>query len=434
MALGRHPSRIDLDRVSSEAPVLAIHGSLHLYAVNSRALEGAALPSADPEGGTIFRDPEGKPTGLLSERPALELLFNERQPTPLVDDLASALRGLERFYGRALSVGITSFTDALVPTSLAFAYWLSDPQEHGVRVNLMLDGEDLEGARWIARLDRLASRLGWRPLSNEWLRARTVKLFHGMSLSGRTARQYEPYHGRPDYFGLEPQRDQAELDRLVDEIHRMGFQAAIHANGDYEIDMVLNAVASATEGDARDHRHRIEHGSIVNDRILRRMRELGIVLAPHSYIYEKGSMIEPYGEKLWPRMFANASTYAYGIPNAANSDHPVSALPPLVRIQSLVTRTSRQGRTYGPEQALSVEQALHAYTVGGAYASFEEDVKGSISPGRYADFVVLSTDPRSVEPSTIGEIRVDRVYVAGRLRFERKGSGSGGAGPDARAP
>ena len=119
-------------------------------------------------------------------------------------------------------------------------------------------------------------------------------------------------------------------------------------------------------------------------------------------------------------MFANASTFERGIPNAANSDFPVSALSPLLRIQSLVTRTSRWGRTYGPEQRLTVSQALYAYTMGGAIATFEDDVKGSISVGKFADFVLLLEDPRSVPASHIMDIAVDATYVAGILRFRRE--------------
>jgi predicted amidohydrolase YtcJ len=417
--LGRHLTREDLDRISTAHPVLVIHGSLHVYAVNSTALEAAQLPTplVNPEGGSFYVDEVGAPTGLLTERSALMLLFNDHQPSPFIADLGTALDGLQHFYSQALSLGITSYSDALASKDLAYAYLLSRPEKHGIRVNLMLDGEDLDSARWIARLDAAASILGWHPFSNGWLRAKTIKLFHGMSLSGRTTRQYEPYHGRPDYFGLEPQRSQEELDRLVAAVHGMGFQAAVHSNGDYEIDMVLTAIERATKDDARVHRHRIEHGSIVNDSILRRMKDLSVVLAPHSYIYEKGPMIEPYGEKLWPRMFANASTYKYGIPNAANSDYPVSALSPLLRIQSLVTRTSRGGKAYGAEQALTPAQALHAYTMGGAYASFEEDDKGSITPGKYADFVILSDDPRRVPPSVIKDIRVEATWVGGQLRY-----------------
>jgi len=423
-ALGRHLDRFDLDRVSTDRPVLAWHASLHLMAVNSHALEVAGIgpETPDPEGGFFFRDQERRPTGLLSERSALESLFSERQPSVLPHDLRSALDGLEAFYGQVLSRGITSMGDALVPPELAVAYWLSSPEEAGVRVNLMLDAESLEAAKWLLRLNDFTAWFGYRPLDNEWLRARTIKMFHGLSLSGRTARLYQPYADRPDYFGLEPQRSQEELNRLVQEIHDAGFQAAIHTNGDYEIDMVLNAIEHVVGDEDVDHRHRIAHGTVVNPEILARMRDLRVVLAPHSYVFEKGPMLEAYGEHRWDWMLPNASSFEYGIPNAGNSDFPVSAADPLLRIQSLVTRKSRQGKVYGPRQRLSVEQALYVFTMGGAYASFEEDRKGSIAEGRFADFVVLSHDPRAVPVDSISQIQVEQTYVAGVKRFDRSGS------------
>jgi len=419
VTLGRHLTRRDLDRVSTTRPIFVVHASLHLYAVNSLAISNAAFPSSpfNPDGGKIYRNQQGEATGLLSERTTWPLLFNDKQPSPFVSGLSSALGALELFYRRAHSLGITSFSDAMVPKELALAYWMSDPEDQGIRVNLLLDGEDLSGANWLNRFDGFSSLFGFSPFSNSWLRAKSIKVFHGMSLSGRTTKQYEHYHGRPDYFGDEPQRNQEELNQLVADIHAMGFQAAIHSNGDFEIDMALNAIAHASKNDTRDHRHRLEHASIVNDEILQRMKEQNVVMAPHSYIYEKGPMIEAYGEKLWPRMFANASSFQYGIPNAANSDYPVSGLSPLLRIQSLVTRTSRKGKTYGANQVLTVAQALHAYTMGGAYASFEENRKGSITPGKFADFVVLSQDPRKVNVMSIKDIDVQATYVAGIRRF-----------------
>jgi len=298
-------------------------------------------------------------------------------------------------------------------------YWLSSPERAGVRVNLMLDAERLHAAKWLMRIHDLVALLGWRPLDNRWLRARSIKLYHGLSLSGRTARLYEAYADRPGYFGLEPQRSQAELNDLIAEIHEAGFQVGVHANGDYEIDMVLNAISHAVGNSGRENRHRIEHGSVVNEKILARMKKLGVVLAPHSYVYEKGPMLEAYGEQRWDRMFANASTFEHGIPNAGNSDFPVSGLDPMLRIQSLVTRKSRHGKVYGPSQRLSVDQALRAYTMGGAYASFEEEEKGSITRGKLADFVVLSHDPRAVLAESISEICVEQPFAAGVRRFER---------------
>jgi predicted amidohydrolase YtcJ len=420
-ALGRHLDRRDLDRVATQRPVLAWHASLHLMAVNSVALDTAGIDrdTPDPDDGFFYRDEEGRPTGLLGERAALAALVTERQPTPLVDDLTSARAGLEAFYRQALRLGITSFTDALVPPELVLAYLLTPPQAAGIRANLMFDGESLRAAIRIMQLHDLLAFTGWRPLDGPWLRARGVKIFHGLSLSGRTARLHEPYADRPGYFGLDPQRSQAELDALVAEIHDAGFQAAIHANGDYEIDMVLDAIEKAAGAADAGRRHRIEHGSIVNERILARMRALGVVLAPHSYVYEKGPMLDAYGEKRWDWMFPNASTFEYAIPNAGNSDFPVSGLDPMLRIQSLVTRTSRQGRSYGARQRLSVEQALRVYTLGGAYASFEENLKGSITPGKFADFLVMSDDPRRVPPASLAEVRVERTFVGGIERFRR---------------
>jgi predicted amidohydrolase YtcJ len=424
-SFGGHLSRHDLDHLVDDHPVLLLHGSLHLFLVNSMALENAGIDgdTADPHGGFYRRDEQGRLTGLIGERVALAPLFNERQPSPYVGDLSSALAGLDSFMQLALANGITSYSDAMVPTSLALMYWWSDPSELGVRANLMFDVDSLASASILKTLDDVFSYLGWRPFSNPWLRGRTVKLFHGMSLSGRTARMHQAYAGRPDYFGEPPQRSQQQLNAIVAKIHESGFQAAVHANGDYEIDMVLDAYEQFGLEQGRAARHRIEHGSVVDASILQRMAELGVVLAPHSYIYEKGPMMSAYGERRWPWMFANASTFEYGIVNAANSDYPVSALSPLLRIQSLVTRQSRAGKVYGPEQRLTVEQALWAYTRGGAYASFEEDSKGSISPGMYADFVILSNDPASVAADQIHTIEVRATYSAGALRYSAQGSG-----------
>jgi predicted amidohydrolase YtcJ len=434
-ALGRHLTRDDLDRVSTDEPVVAWHGSLHLMAVNSFLLDNAGIgrDTPDPPGGQYFRDESGRPTGLLGELSAFESLFVGNVENPLPHDFTSTLEILDGFIGIAHSHGITSFGDALVTPELAFAYWWLGVEEKGIRVNLMWDAKELPSVRAIVRALRLTAALGIRPLSNEWLRAETVKTFHGMSLSGRTARLYEPYAGRPDYFGLEPQRSQQELDALIASIHDLGLQAAVHSNGDFEIDMVLEAIARSVDRSPREHRHRIEHGSVVNEAILERMSDLAVVVAPHSYIYEKGPMIEAYGPDRWPMMFANASTFEYGIPNAGNSDFPVSALAPLVRIQSLVTRTSRSGKTYGPEQRLTVDQALHVYTMGGAWATFEENLKGSISPGKVADFVLLSADPHDVAPNEIKDIEVLATYVHGRKRFA-KGARSVGADAPMEAP
>lgn len=420
-AIGGHLDRATLDTVSTGHPVFVFHASLHLSAVNSRALETANINAEtdDPNGGAFFRDEDGQPTGLVSERPAVEMLFVDGQESFLITDLSSATAGLTQFFEKALSYGITSYSDALVPAELGAAYWWTGPEQYGVRVNLIWDQEDLDTADWLTSIDGALSWIGLGSFDGNWLKANSVKLFHGHSLSGRTARLIDPYVDRPDYYGEEPQRSQEELDAVIADIHNRGFQAAVHANGDFEIEMVLTALERAVAAAPREHRHRLEHASITNASILERARVLNLVVAPHSYIYEKALMIEPYGETRWPHMFANASLFELGIPNAANSDYPVSGLNPFLRIQSLLTRTGKNGRTYGPSQRLTVDQALYAYTMGGAIATFEEDVKGSITAGKFADFVILSDDPHSVPPLNVSGITVEATFSGGQLRYER---------------
>ena len=202
-------------------------------------------------------------------------------------------------------------------------------------------------------------------------------------------------------------------------VHEAGFQLAIHSNGDREIDMVLDALEAALKASPRDdHRHRIEHCSIVNPRILERIKRLGVVLALHSYVYEHGDKMEAYGPPRWKMMHVNRTALELGIPVAGNSDAPVSAPHPMLRIQSMVTRRSAEGKVYGPEQRVTVEQAIRIWTHGSAFAAFDEDVKGSIVTGKLADFVILSDDPTQVAPEAIKDITVEKTIVEGKIVFE----------------
>jgi predicted amidohydrolase YtcJ len=427
--LGRHLDRHDLDAVSTDQPVMVIHGSLHVFAVNSRALATAGVSAETPDpggGGRFFRDENGEPTGLLSERPALEALFNEEQPNWRPRSLGDAQTQLRERLDQLYAEGLTSIGDALVPPELALVYWLLALRGEPMRVNLMIESESLAFAKWLPRVDAVLGLFGYRPFDNERLRARTVKVFHGLSVSAHTARLYEPYAKPPGYRGLAPQRGQAELEALLREIHEAGLQMAVHSNGDYEIDMVLDAIEAILEDAPReDHRHRIEHGTVSTGPILVRMKALNLVLAPHSYIFENGRRLEDFGAWRFEHLIPNGAAYALGLPVAGNSDYPVSSSNPMVRIQSLVTRKSRYGKVYGPSQRLTVDEALHSFTMGGAFATFEEDRKGSISPGKLADFVVLSSDPRTTPPDEIRNIRVLCTFIGGDLVYSVEGGDHG---------
>jgi predicted amidohydrolase YtcJ len=249
---------------------------------------------------------------------------------------------------------------------------------------------------------------------DEWLSIGAVKVFHGNSLSGRTAWLSEPYLGRPDDYGIPPARSQAELNALVQAIQSKGMQAAIHSNGDREIDMVLTAFEQLANPEAGDHRHRIEHASVMNRDLLQRARQADVVLALHSYVYEHGDKMEDYGASRWDWMHAHRSALDMGIPVAGNSDFPVSAAIPMLRLQSLVTRRARNGRVYGAKQRIGFMEALRTFTLGAAYSIFAEQRIGSIEAGKLADFVVVDRDPSTTRPSRLSEVGVVSTWVGGQ--------------------
>jgi predicted amidohydrolase YtcJ len=261
-----------------------------------------------------------------------------------------------------------------------------------------------------------ARDLGLRTgFGDEFLKLGSVKIFHGNSLSGRTCWLKEEYSDRPGYFGIPPARSQEDLDRLILNVHRAGWQAAVHSNGDREIEMVLTAIERAQAAHPRsDARHRIEHASVCTPEILKRAKAAGVVLVFHSYQWEHGDKQESYGEKRLNMMHPHRSALDLGIAVAGHSDHPVSAAIPMLRIHDLVNRQGENGKVYGPAQRIGVEEALRVFTLGSAHAQFEEKEKGSIAAGKLADFLVLAEDPRAVPASRIKDIRVMETWIGGK--------------------
>ena len=407
--LGRHPTRWDLDRASTNHPIIISHSSGHQSACNSLALELAKITrdTVDPAGGKFVRDERGELTGLLQERAAgLVRAAGPRGSTaPDAETLAAYRAGFRRY----LSRGVTSVHVA--GTSLNGAAMLERVRtdELPLRLYIMLREGSLADA-----VQRKTSA------TNPGVRYGAIKLFHGNSLSGQTCWLSKPYENRPDYFGVPPARSQNELNELILRVHEAGLQACVHSNGDREIEMLLNAFEHALKQKPRaDHRHRIEHCSVVTEALLLRIKKLGLVVVPHSYIWEHGDKMENYGAWRWDWMHPARALLDLGIPMAGHSDDPVSVADPLLPIQDMVTRTSAEGKVYGAKQRVAVEEALHAWTFGGAFASFEDDRKGSITVGKLADFVILSADPTRVAPATIKDIHVEKTVIGGKAVLER---------------
>jgi predicted amidohydrolase YtcJ len=402
--LGREPTRWDLDRASTNHPILIRHVSGHQSVCNSLALElaGVTRETRDPAGGRFVRGADGELTGLLQQGASgVVRSAGPRVPQP---PQAEAMAGYRECIRQYLSRGLTSVGVAGGSPAVARQLGNARGDDLPLRFYMMLGPSFLDAA-----VQRKATT---RP--EDGVRFGAIKVFHGASLSAQTCWLSQPYEGRPNYFGLPPARSQAALDQLILSIHEAGLQAAVHANGDREIAMVVTAFERALARQPRaDHRHRIEHCSVVTPELLERIRKAGLVAVPHSYIWEHGDKMEGYGRARWDWMHAARSMLDLGIPVAGHSDSPVSAADPLLRIQDMVTRTSAEGKVYGAKQRITAAEALRAWTLGGAYAMFAEKHQGSIEPGKLADFVVLSADPTREKPERIKDIRVEATFIGG---------------------
>jgi predicted amidohydrolase YtcJ len=240
------------------------------------------------------------------------------------------------------------------------------------------------------------------------------------SFSERTMALSQPYAGtNPPYKGNITET-QDDLNAWVERVHHAGIQVNCHANGDVAIDMVMTAFERAQKLFPRaDARPKITHCTLVNDNLVRRMKAAGALPAPFtSYAYYNADKFHFYGEDLMKRSMAYRTLFDAGITSCAGSDFSPGPFAPLMGIQGMVTRKGWNGETWGANQRISVDEALRVNTINGAYASFEEKIKGSITPGKLADFVILSEDPHTIDPEKIKDIQIVRTVVGGRTVYQ----------------
>jgi hypothetical protein len=405
MDLSRPILRGDLDEVTRKHPVVVTHVGGHDCFVNSRALELAKVTrdTPDPDGGRIERDPATKePTGILREK-AMDLVLKLIPPASREESRKAALWQLQEF----AKAGLTSIHDADASMEDVKAYMDAHlAGELPIRVYLMVQFAEIE------RLDAWGMRTGF---GNDRLRIGGTKLYTDGAIAGRTARISKPYVGRPDDYGILTVT-QEELDRRVLKAHSEGWQIGIHANGDVAIEMVLASYEKAIKArPAADPRFRIEHCTLVNPEILRRMKALGVIPTPFcTYVYQHCEKWPAYGEERLDWMFAMRSFLDAGIPATGSSDYIPGPFPPLLGMQSCVTRRGKDGKVWGARQKITVEEAIRCYTRHSAYASFDEGRKGSIEAGKLADLVVLGADPFVTDPEILSKIPVEGTMVGGR--------------------
>ena len=408
----RHPTRFDLDQVAPDHPVLLWRSCHHIAVANSAALKLAGITPAtsEPPDGTIDRDDHGEPTGVLRESAATAVAAV--QPEATEAEIADALiRGGMEFRRH----GVTSATEAGIRRKEEFrAYqrlWAANTLP--LRSYLMMIIDDT-----LDELESLGISTGF---GDDWLRIGPAKLFADGSIGGRTARMRQPYLDEPDNRGLWMIPPSGIRERVL-RADAAGFQIGIHAIGDAAVEAVLDAYEEAITAHPRpDRRHRIEHCSIVDEGLIDRIARLGVVPIPGtSFLYDMRPVyLQNLGAERVRYAYAMKTFAERGIVAAASSDAPVVTVNPLLGIQTMVSRNDRGGDAIWPEEAVSVEDALRAYTANAAYASFSESAKGSIRPGMLADMTIFDSDLRHVPADEIAAQHVNFTIVGGQVVYER---------------
>jgi hypothetical protein len=401
----RYPNRWDLDDAVKDKPVFLTRVCGHVGVVNSKALELAGITRETVvDGGKVDLDEvSGEPNGILREN-AQELVLKiipEPSPKELEEACLQACQ-------KAVEAGLTC------------VHWLVDSADE-IRIiqKLCFDGKlplRVYLGVPVKLLDDLVSLGFLTGFGNDMVKVGFVKVFADGSLGARTAALKEPYSDKSDTSGM-MLYTQRRLNGVVLKAHRAGLQVGVHAIGDKAIEMSVKAFMKALRACPKvNHRHRIEHCSVLNPELIGWMRRLGLVASvqPH-FVVSDFWVKERVGVERARWVYPFKTLMEKGVVVASGSDCPVEPINPLLGVWAAVARKSFV------EESLTVEEALRTYMVNAAYASFSENVVGVIEVGRFADFVVLSDDLLKISSEKIGDVCVEMTVVGGRVVYRREG-------------
>jgi predicted amidohydrolase YtcJ len=403
----------DLDQVSKDHPVVVQHRGGHTSYYNTKAFEMADINKStpNPPGGTFDRDANGDLTGRVTDRARAAFNRAGKRHTFTEDERLQRDRdGLAFISKQFVRYGVTSVHHEGGNLSALQAVRARGDLKH--RVSYESGGK---------MLDAMIANGIETGFGDEWIRLGATSE-HGVdgSFSERTMALSTPYPGvTPPYKGNVTE-SQDDLNAWIERVHRAGIQVNCHANGDVAIDMVLTAVERAQKLFPRiDARPKITHCTLINDDLVRRIKAAGVVPAPFtSYAYYNSDKFVFYGEEMMKHCMAYRSFLDAGIVAAAGSDFSPGPFDPRMAIQGMVTRTGWDGKTWGANQRISVEEALRVNTINGAYNSHEEAIKGSITAGKFADFVVLSDDLFTIDQQKLKDIEIVRTVVGGTTVYQ----------------
>lgn len=401
--------RGDLDAAAPDHPVVVQHRGGHTVFVNSRALTAAKVDenTPDPPHGEYFRDRSGHHNGRVAENAVDAILALAVKPASRDDYRKGAALISKQF----ASCGITSACEADGNPAVLQGY--QDARDAGELLGRFYTHIDYND------LDKMIAAGVHTGFGDEWVRVGAVKLFADGSISERTALLSEPYAGLGDYRGI----SRATRETLYEQARKAylaGWQVGTHANGDVAIDSVLGVYEQLQrEFPRRDPRLRIEHCTLVTPDIVRRIKAAGVIPLPFAgYVFFHGEKMHFYGDERLKRMFAMRDFLDAGIRAAPGSDFTASPAEPMLWLRSEVTRTDASGHTWGANQRIAVEEAIRCSTVNGAYASFEEAIKGTLEPGQLADLVVWDHDLMTIDPMRFMSVKPQRTMIGGRWVYE----------------
>jgi predicted amidohydrolase YtcJ len=398
----RYPTLWDLDEAAPDNPVIFSRVCGHICVANNEALKlaGITRDTVVPSGGQIDKNHEtDEPTGILREN-AMDLVWNI-VPLPSEEELAEMCALACQ---KAVEAGLTGVHWlAQSPAEIRILQKLRKQGKLPLRVYLVVPVEFLD-----CLIDAgLVTGFG-----DDMIRIGGIKILADGSLGARTAALKQPYDDKPSTKGM-MLYSQRTLNGLILKAHKAGFQLAIHAIGDQTVDITLKALEKTLEVSPReDHRHRVEHVSVLNENLIQRMKKLGVIASIQPHFVVSDFWVEKRLGKARARWtYPFKTLMEKGVLVTGGSDCPVEPISPLLGIYAAVNRKT------SPQERITVEEALHIYTVNAAYASFEEKIKGSIEVGKLADLVVLSDDLRRIEPGKIKDVEVEMTIVGGKIVY-----------------
>jgi predicted amidohydrolase YtcJ len=415
------PTHASLDKVSPNNPVLLVHASGHAAFANGKAMElsGIRRPTESPAGGEVLRDASGDATGLLRETAQRLIRRGAGAPTPTPEEtLTRARRQLELAAEESLAKGITTFQDAGSDlTTIDLMKKMVDEGKIGVRLWVMIRQSNETIAPKLAAYKMI-------DYGNGHLTVRAIKKSIDGALGPRGAWLLAPYSDKPESSGLETTKV-AEIEETARLAMANGFQLAVHAIGDRANRETLNIFERAFKANPakKDLRWRVEHAQHIHALDIPRFGRLGVIASMQGihctsdapYVLERlGAARAQEGAYVWQKLMKSGAIVANG------TDAPVEDLDPIASYYATVSRKLKDGKVFYPDQRMSRMDALKSYTINGAFAAFEEDNRGSLKPGKYADITVLSKDILKVPEDEIPTAKVAYTIVGGKVLYKTR--------------